>query len=197
MAAPENLTTASQITTSIREVDFVTQFQKNWDALRTILGIMRPIRKAPGTKLVSYKATVDGGLQGGTAVGEGEDIPLTKTKVEPVAYDDIELGKWAKAVSIEAVTKYGATVAVERTDTAFRNELQKKVLTDFYTFLKTGKLVGTQKTWQRALAIAKGAVLKRFANDNLDVTEVVGFANIMDFTTTWATRRSPFRPSSA
>ena len=178
MAAPENLTTASQITTSIREVDFVTQFQKNWDALRTILGIMRPIRKAPGTKLVSYKATVDGGLQGGTAVGEGEDIPLTKTKVEPVAYDDIELGKWAKAVSIEAVTKYGATVAVERTDTAFRNELQKKVLTDFYTFLKTGKLVGTQKTWQRALAIAKGAVLKRFANDNLDVTEVVGLSLI-------------------
>ena len=91
MAAPENLTTASQITTTIREIDFVTQFQKNWDALRTILGISRPIRKAPGTRLVSYKATVDGGLQGGTAVGEGEDIPLTKTKVEPVTYADIEL----------------------------------------------------------------------------------------------------------
>lgn len=181
MAAPANMTTTAQFSTSIREVDFVTQFQKNWDALRTILGIMRPIRKAPGTKLVSYKATVDGGLQGGATVGEGEDIPLTKTKVEPVAYGDITIEKYAKAVTIEAVTKYGAEVAVERTDTAFRNELQKKVLTDFYTFLKTGKLVGTQKTWQRALAIAKGAVLKRFANDNLDVTEVVGFANIMDF----------------
>nr|DAQ30727.1 MAG TPA: major capsid protein [Caudoviricetes sp.] len=181
MAAPANMTTTAQFSTSIREVDFVTQFQKNWDALRTILGIMRPIRKAPGTKLVSYKATVDGGLQGGASVGEGEDIPLTKTKVEPVAYGDVTIEKYAKAVTIEAVTKYGAAVAVERTDTAFRNELQKKVLTDFYTFLKTGKLVGTQKTWQRALAIAKGAVLKRFANDNLDVTEVVGFANIMDF----------------
>lgn len=181
MAAPENMTTTAQFSTSIREIDFVTQFQKNWDALRTILGIMRPIRKAPGTKLVSYKATVDGGLQGGATVGEGEDIPLTKTKVEPVAYGDITMEKYAKAVTIEAVAKYGAEVAVERTDTAFRNELQKKVLTDFYTFLKTGKLVGTQKTWQRALAIAKGAVLKRFANDNLDVTEVVGFANIMDF----------------
>lgn len=181
MAAPANMTTTAQFSTSIREVDFVTQFQKNWDALRTILGIMRPIRKAPGTKLVSYKATVDGGLQGGATVGEGEDIPLTKTKVEPVAYGDVTIEKYAKAVTIEAVTKYGAAVAVERTDTAFRNELQKKVLTDFYTFLKTGKLVGTQKTWQRALAIAKGAVLKRFANDNLDVTEVVGFANIMDF----------------
>lgn len=181
MAALENLTTKAQITTSVREVDFVTQFNKNWDALRTIMGIMRPIRKAPGTKLVSYKATVDGGLQGGTTVAEGDTIPLTKTKVEPVAYDDIEIGKYAKSVSVEAVAKYGAQVAVERTDTAFRNELQKKVLTDFYAFLKTGTLKGTQKTWQKSLAIAKGAVLKRFAKDNLDVTEVVGFANIMDF----------------
>ncbi len=181
MATPTGMTTTSQFSVSVREIDFVTQFQKNWDALRTVLGIMRPIRKAPGTKLVSYKATVDGGLQGGSAVGEGEDIPLTKTKVEPVAYADIEISKYAKAVTIESVAKYGAEVAVERTDTAFRNELQKKVLTDFYTFLKTGRLIGTQKTWQRALAIAKGSVLKRFANDNLDVTEVVGFANIMDF----------------
>ena len=28
-----------------REIDFVTQFEKNWDALRTILGIFKPIRK--------------------------------------------------------------------------------------------------------------------------------------------------------
>ena len=37
-----------------REVDFVTRFADNWDALRNILGIMRPIKKAPGTQLVSY-----------------------------------------------------------------------------------------------------------------------------------------------
>lgn len=182
MAAPDNLTTVAQIDEAfVRELDFVTQFGKNWDALRTIMGIMRPIRKAPGTKLVSFKATVDGGLQGGSTVGEGEDIPLTKTKVEPVAYGDIEISKYAKAVSIEAVAKYGAATAIEKTDTAFRNELQKKVLKDFYAFLKTGSLVGTQKTWQRALAIAKAAVLKRFGNSDLDVTEIVGFANIMDF----------------
>ena len=56
MAAKENVTISTQFTTSAREVDFVTRFNDNWDALRTILGIMRPIRKAPGTKLVSYKA---------------------------------------------------------------------------------------------------------------------------------------------
>ena len=56
MAAKTNVTTSAQFTTSAREVDFVSRFADNWDALRTILGIMRPIRKAPGTKLVSYKA---------------------------------------------------------------------------------------------------------------------------------------------
>ena len=38
-----------------REVDFVTRFADNWDALRNILGIMRPIRKQPGTTLKSKK----------------------------------------------------------------------------------------------------------------------------------------------
>ena len=41
-----------------REVDFVTRFNDNWEALRQIMGIMRPIRKAPGTSLVSYTADV-------------------------------------------------------------------------------------------------------------------------------------------
>ena len=114
MAAKENLTKSTQFNVTAREVDFVTRFNDNWDALRTILGIMRPIRKAPGTKLVSYKTSVDGTLQGGTSVGEGEEIPFTKMKVEPVAYGDIEVAKHAKSVTIESVAKYGAQVAVER-----------------------------------------------------------------------------------
>ena len=58
--------------------------------------------------------------------------------------------------------------------------LQNKVLTDFYTFLLTGTLTGTETTWQRALAMAKGKVLDKFAGMDRDVTEVVGFANILD-----------------
>ena len=55
-----------------REQDFVSVFNLNWDALRKILGIMRPIRKAPGTKLVTYKASV--ALESGS-VGAGKVIP--------------------------------------------------------------------------------------------------------------------------
>ena len=179
MAAKTNVTTSAQFTTSAREVDFVSRFADNWDALRNILGIMRPIRKAPGTKLVSYKASVDGGLKGGT-VAEGDEIPFTKMKVEPVAYGDIDIDKYAKSVTIESVAKYGADVAVEKTDEAFLVALQNKVLTDFYTFLGTGTLKVTEKTWQRALAMAKGKVLDKFAGLDKDVTEVVGFANIID-----------------
>ena len=180
MAAKENLTTSAQITTSAREVDFVTRFADNWDALRTIMGIMRPIRKAPGTKLVSYKAAVDGTLVGGTSVGEGEEIPFTKMKVTPVSYGDIEVAKYAKSVSVEAVAKYGADIAVEKTDDAFIVALQNKVLTDYYTFLGTGTLKLTETTWQRALAMAKAKVLDKFAGMDKDVTDVVGFANIID-----------------
>ena len=181
MAAKENVTISTQFTTSAREVDFVTRFNDNWDALRTILGIMRPIRKAPGTKLVSYKAEVDGDLQGGATVAEGDEIPFTKMKVSPVTYVDIEVAKYAKSVTIESVAKYGAEVAVEKTDDAFLVALQNKVLGDFYTFLATGSLALTPKTWQLALAQAKGKVLAKFMGMDKDVTEVVGFANIMDF----------------
>jgi hypothetical protein len=181
MAAKTNVTTTAQYTTTAREVDFVTRFDDNWDALRTILGIMRPIRKAPGTKLVSYKAEVDGGLKGGSTVAEGDEIPFTKMKVAPVAYGDIEVSKYAKSVTIESVAKYGAEVAVEKTDDAFLVALQNKILGDFYTFLATGSLELTPKTWQQALAQAKGKVLAKFMGMDKDVTEVVGFANIMDF----------------
>jgi hypothetical protein len=181
MAAKTNVTTTAQYTTTAREVDFVTRFNDNWDALRTILGIMRPIRKAPGTKLVSYEAEVDGGLKGGSTVAEGDEIPFTKMKVAPVAYGDIEVSKYAKSVTIESVAKYGAEVAVEKTDDAFLVALQNKILGDFYTFLATGTLALTPKTWQQALAQAKGKVLAKFMGMDKDVTEVVGFANIMDF----------------
>lgn len=176
--AKSNITTQSDINVTAREQDFVTVFGKNWDALRNILGIMRPIRKAPGTRLVSYVASVT--LQSG-AVGEGEEIPYSKATVNEVTYDDLTIEKYAKAVSVEAVAKYGAEIAVEKTDDEFRNELQNNVLTRFYAFLNTGALTGTAATWQAALAKAKGMVLDKFNKMRRTVTNVVGFANVLDF----------------
>lgn len=161
-----------------REVDFVSRFSDNWDALRKIMGIMRPIRKAPGTQLVSYKATV--ALADG-AVPAGAVIPYSKATIEKVAYETLTIEKYAKAVPIEEVEKYGAAIAVQKSDDAFLAKLQNKVLTRFYTFLKTGTLKSTEATWQRAMAMAKGKVIDKFNQMDKTVTEVVGFANVLDF----------------
>ena len=179
-AAKDGTTTTDDINVAAREIDFVTRFAKNWDALKEILGITRPIEKVPGTKLVSYTASAKDGLKGGASVGEGEEIPYTEFEVNPAYFEDITLEKYAKAVTIESVAKYGAEVAVEKTDDAFLNELQGSVLTRFYTFIKTGTLTSAESTFQMALAMAKGLVLDKFNKMRRTVTEVVGFANVLD-----------------
>lgn len=178
LTAPRaNTTLTTDITVQAREVDFVTRFGMNWDSLREIMGVMRPIRKAPGTKLVSYNATIT--LEDG-AVPEGAVIPYSKAKIEPVAYDDLDLLKYAKAVTIEDVNKYGAAIAVQKTDEAFLNELQSKVLTEFYTFAQTGTLTSSEATFQMAVAMAIGNVVDKFKKMRRDASRVVVFVNTID-----------------
>ena len=160
-----------------REIDFVTRFGKNWDALRDIMGIMRPIKKTNGTTLVSYEVSV--ALENG-AVDPGEVIPYSKVTTVQSAKADVAIKKYAKAVPIEDVAQYGAEIAVEKSDDAFLNQLQTTVLTNFYTFLKTGTLPVSATTWQAALAKAKGAVVDKFNKIRKTVTDVVGFANVLD-----------------
>ena len=160
-----------------REIDFVTRFGQNWDALRNILGISRPIRKTPGTQLIAYTASV--ALESG-AVDPGEVIPYSKATVVQAAKEDVVIEKYAKAVPIEDVSTYGAAIAIEKTDDAFLTQLQNVVLGKFYTFLNTGSLISGASTWQAALAKAQGEALNKFATMQKSVTEVVGFANILD-----------------
>lgn len=161
-----------------REMDFVSRFTLNWNALRNILGIMRPIRKANGTTLVTYTASV--ALEDGE-VPAGAVIPYSKSTIEKAGMADLKVLKYAKAIPIEDVEKYGADIAIEKSDEAFLNELQNKVLTNFYAFLNTGSLTSTEPTWQRALAMAKGNVLNKFNTMRKTVTDVIGFANVLDF----------------
>lgn len=161
-----------------REIDFVSRFSQNWDALKALLGIMRPIRKAPGTQLVSYTAKVT--LEDG-AVPAGAVIPYSKYTLKKVAHNDLTLEKYAKAVPIEDVNKYGAALAVQKSDDAFLHELQSNVMTRFFTFLNTGSLTSNETTWQRALAMAKGNVINKFNSLRKTVSNVIGFANVLDF----------------
>ncbi len=160
-----------------REIDFVSRFSRNWDALRDILGISRPIRKEPGTKLIAYKASV--ALESGN-VDPGEVIPYSKATIVQAALSDLSVEKYAKAVPIEDVAKYGAEIAIEKSDDAFLAELQNSVLSKFYTFLNTGSLTNNQTTFQMALSMAKGLVVNKFKAMRKTATAVVGFVNVLD-----------------
>lgn len=176
MPAKDNLTKVANIDVTAREIDFVTRFGDNWNALREILGIMRPIRKANGTSLVSYTATVE--LE--DSVGEGIEIPYSQATVEEATKTDLTVEKYAKAVSIEAINKYGADIAIQKTDEAFLNELQGSVLDRFYTFLQTGSLTGTEDSFQMAVAMAIGKVVDKFKKLRKNATEIVVFVNTLD-----------------
>ena len=177
MPAKTNLIMTNDIHVTAREIDFVTRFERNWQHLRDILGIMRPIKKQPGAVLKSKYA--EGTLQSGK-VGEGEEIPYSKFVVKEKPYAEMTIEKYAKAVSIEAIKDHGYENAVQMTDDEFLFQLQTDVTGRFYDYLKTGTLTSTETTFQMALAMAKGRVENKFKQMHRNVTGVVGFVNILD-----------------
>lgn len=177
MAAKANLIMTNDIQVTAREIDFVTRFERNWQHLRDILGIMRPIKKQPGAVLKSKYA--EGTLQSGK-VAEGEEIPYSKFVVKEKPYAEMTIEKYAKAVSIEAIKDHGYENAVQMTDDEFLFQLQTDVTGRFYDYLKTGTLTSTETTFQMALAMAKGRVENKFKQMHRNVTGVVGFVNILD-----------------
>ena len=162
-----------------REKDFVTRFGLNWDALREIMGIMRPIEKEAGTQLVAYSASV--ALEDGD-VDAGCVIPYSKATIVQTAKEDLSIKKYAKAVPIEDVDKYGADIAVQKSDEAFLNELQTVVMDDFYTSLTgdASAMTGAYATFQMAVSMAIGKVVDKFKKMHRNVSSIVVFVNTLD-----------------
>lgn len=172
------VTVTTDFTVEARRNDFVTSFAQNWNALREIMGVARPIKKQPGTVLKSYKASLV--LEDGN-VAEGAEIPLSKAKVTEVAHADLTIKKYGKGITIEDVDKYGPEVAIELTDEAFRNELLGEVMGEFYEFALTGELKPEGATdFQSGVALAIGAVKNKFKTMRKDGSRVVVFVNTLD-----------------
>ena len=177
MPAKTNTVMAADIQTTAREIDFVTRFGRNWEHLRDIMGVSRKIEMLPNTVLKSKYA--QGTLQDGK-VGEGEEIPYSKYTVKTMDYEKITLEKWAKGTTAEAILEDGYENAVQMTDEEMLNDLTADVAGRFYKYLNTGTLKGTSKTFQEAMAMAKGRVLNKFKTMHRTATDVVAFVNVLD-----------------
>lgn len=157
-----------------REVEFVEMFGYSIKKLMEALGVTRKIPKVAGTVLKTYKAS--GTLEDGK-VAEGELIPLSHYTVEAVSYKEIELKKWRKATSAEAIIEKGYDQAVEMTTDALLRDVQKGIRKDFFTFLATGTGTASGATFQKAIAQAWGQLQVKFEDDEI---EAVYFMNPLD-----------------
>ena len=175
--APAGMTGDAQIQVKAREIDFVTSFGKNMQALLDILGIVRMIKKENGTVLKTK--IVKGELESGE-VGEGEEIPMSQYTVEEKPFDTIKIEKYRKGVSLEAIAEKGYEAAVQSTDDEFKSDLQTVVTDKFYAQLKAGSLVGHESTWQMAVAMAIGKVKDKFKKMKRTATGVAVWVNTLD-----------------
>ena len=182
MAAEENLIKKADLARA-REIEFVEMFGYSIKKLMEALGVTRKIPKTAGTVLKTYKAT--GTLESGT-VAEGDLIPLSKYKVDPVSYKEIVLKKWRKATSAEAIVERGYDQAVEMTTDAMLRDAQKDVRKDFFDFLKTGTGAATGTGLQATLAQAWGQMQVKFEDDEIDSVYFVNPLDAADYLSTAA-----------
>ena len=147
--AEENLSTAADFA-KVSAIDFTARFGTNINQLMELLGLTRKIEKLPGTVVKTYK--VVGELADGK-VGEGETIPLSKYTPEVDQIFEMELRKYRKATTLEAINDKGYEQAVDDTDNAMLKDVQNGVRADFYSFLTTDReAFATKGGLQAALA---------------------------------------------
>ena len=181
MAAETNLIKNSDLA-RVRQVDFVSMFGYNTKKLMELLGVMRLIPKQAGTVLKRHSVT--GTLEDGS-VPEGDIIPLSKYKTVETPLKEIELKKWRKATSAEAILDKGYDQAVDETNDKMLQDIQGKIRTGIIGSLTIdGQPTASGANTQAALADAWGKLANIFEND---AVETVYFLNPMDIASYLAT----------
>lgn len=160
----------------VQAKDFVEQFSESITKLTQALSTTRPQAMTQGNTIQMYKFTTD--MASTTAVGEGEDIPLSGVKRTKDRSFTVNFEKARKAVSIEEVQRVGYDMAVQQSDKRILKEIQKKVRKGFFDFLATAPTdLGAQGGLQNAIAQAVGKLQVLFDDDAVDT---IVFINPMD-----------------
>lgn len=159
----------------VREVDFVERFSENVKKLMEALGITRKIAKQAGTTLKTYKAR--GTLESGS-VAEGDTIPLSHYETYAINWADIDVQKWSKKTTMEAILQGGFDQAVEMTTDRMLKQVQQTIRNKFFDFLATGETATGGSNLQKTIANAWGQLQIKFEDDAI---ESVYFVNPLDF----------------
>ncbi|WP_086349930.1 phage capsid protein [Candidatus Enterococcus clewellii] len=161
----------------IKSIDFVNRFEAGIKELLTLLGVTRKIELSQDMKIQMYGW--DTKLKSGE-VGEGEDIPLSKVTRKKLKDYQVAFNKWRRAVSAEAIARYGASLAIDQADNKLLRKIQGGIKDKFVTFLGTAPTKITAVGLQKALAQSWG---KLSTFEEFDGEQFVSFVNPMDVAT--------------
>lgn len=155
-----------------KSVDYSNRFTESLTGFTEALGIARPFAVQEGFKIKLYgKPTVD--LADGN-VAEGDIIPLSKVTPQPVDEKELSLRKYRKAVSAEAIQRYGLDKAINITDEALVKEIQKGIRDGLFGTIQAGQTQENMSNGlQGALATAWGALQVVFEDDTVSTVVFV------------------------
>ena len=155
-------------------IDFTSRISQNIRELRDLLGVTNLIPMSAGTDIKVYKWTVE---ELASQVGEGEVITPTKVKRALGQTITLDLDKYRRVTTAEAIQKVGRTIAVNESDDQLIKKVQKAVKTSLYTMLKAGTGSASGASLQIVLANL-WAKLQEYYEDE-DVTPIF-FINQQD-----------------
>lgn len=173
MAVEANTNLAADFGT-IKSIDFVNLFSDRFDQLRELLGISRIIDLPADRELVTYKWATD--LKDGK-VAEGETIPLSKvTRVKDKTHT-LEMQKYRRNVTAEAIARHGKATAVDRANDEILYAIAGELRANYFTLLgkSTTKVKGDNYKQAFARSIGKAKSFQAFSGHQL-----VTFVNSMD-----------------
>lgn len=161
-----------------KSIDYTNRFEESLKDFAEALGISRLFPVAEGMTIKFYdkpEVTLADGK-----VAEGDLIPLSHVTPKPHSSKVIELLKYRKATSGEAIQRYGLSQAINLTDEALIKEIQKNTRTELFNLIQSGEekpALPSESTFQGALASAWGNLNVIFEDDEV---RTIVFANPMD-----------------
>ena len=175
--AAENTTVTTDLEPAI-SIDCVSKINGNIDELREVLGISEMEAMGAGTNIKIYKMQQ---VNTPAQVGEGETIALTKVERKLARTVELELKKYRRNTSAEAIQKVGRDIAINRTDEKLISGIQKDIKKEFYDVLATGTGAAAGTTLQATLAATWGAIKDFYEDEDATPIYFVSSADVADY----------------
>lgn len=176
MAAIDNTTKVAD-TVKALDIEAITAYKQDHDRLMEILGIFGVETVPAGAALFRYKVT---GELNTAEVGEGEETPLSKYKVERDPFSVADPRPFRRLITGVSILRGGYENSVLRGDRKMMTAMRNLVVDEFFEFLEGGTLTATGKSLPGALAQADCAIRNELESKDDTCEAIFHFVNRSD-----------------